>query len=69
MTIRSSVLAPIPSLWEGVARILDFGGSLNDYNYSLSDVQADRCAIRSDWRNVGIDVAETMYQQLELAII
>jgi len=58
----------MPSFLEGFARIFDFGGSLSDYNYSLTDVQADRCALRSDWRNVGIDLAIVMGQQLELAL-
>ena len=45
-----------PSFWEGAARIFDFGGTLNHYNYSRSEEEADYRAILSDWRNVGNDL-------------
>ena len=49
-----------PSFWEGVARLIDFSGSLNEYNYSESTEQTDSCAIQSDWENVGLDILEAM---------
>lgn len=49
-------LSARPSFLEGVARILDFGNTLNEYNRSLSPEQADYLAIKSDWHVVGQDL-------------
>ena len=45
-----------PSFVEGLARILDFGDTLSEYNLSLTPQQADFHAIRSDWLAVGDDL-------------
>ncbi len=42
--------------WTGVASILDFGGTLNEYNTALTPEQADRLAMESDCRAVVSDV-------------
>ncbi len=47
-----------PSFLEGVARIFDFGGTLNTYYYVSTDEdprEADARAIASDWEAVGKD--------------
>lgn len=62
----SSILYATPSIWEGLGRILDFGDTMTDYNYSLTPQQADRIAIRADWRAIGEDVATVINQQLQL---
>jgi hypothetical protein len=49
-----------PTFWEGVARLIDFSGSLNEYNYSESTDQADFRAIQSDWESVGLDILEAI---------
>lgn len=49
-----------PSFWEGVARILDWGGTLQTYNRSRSAKEADENALRSDWRMVGQDIAKSI---------
>lgn len=46
-----------PSLVEGIARVLDFGGTLNVYNASASPEEADARATQSDWKRVGQDLA------------
>jgi len=51
-----------PSFFEGVARLFDFSGSLNHYNYSRTPMEADYRAILSDWRNVGYDLRTAMQQ-------
>lgn len=51
-----------PSFWEGVARLFDFGGTLNHYKYSKSEEEADYRAILSDWRNVGNDIKKATKQ-------
>ena len=38
-----------PSALEGVGRNMDFFGSMNQYNYSLSGKEADMTAIAADW--------------------
>ncbi|NES96941.1 MAG: hypothetical protein F6K32_17225 [Desertifilum sp. SIO1I2] len=51
-----------PSLFEGVARLIDFGNTLQVYNSSLSPEQADFLALASDWYVVGEDIKEAMNQ-------
>lgn len=51
-----------PSFVEGVARVLDFGDTLTEYNQSLTTQQADRIALRADWEVVGGDVRVAMSQ-------
>ena len=54
-----------PSFWEGVARILDFGNVLTEYNKSLTPQQADALAMRADWVTVGEDIqsaADTLFK-------
>ncbi len=60
----------------GVARILDLGGTLVEFNQSLTPQQADELALRADFRTVGVDlrhaadgvIAELEYSQLTLAL-
>lgn len=56
----SYLLFARPSFWEGIARIFDFGGTLQVYNRSRSSVVADANALRSDWRMVGQDIANAI---------
>ena len=54
--MRAALLFARPSALEGVARILDFGGTLNEYNTANSPQQADTLALWSDWLAVGDDM-------------
>lgn len=45
-----------PSFLEGMARVLDLGGSLQVYNYSKDEEEADANAIYQDWLAVGEDL-------------
>ena len=45
-----------PSFLEGFGRVLDIGGTFDEYNVSLSPEEADRIAIASDWHAVGADL-------------
>lgn len=45
-----------PSFIEGMSRVLDLGGTLNQYNTSVSGEIADIEAIRLDWEMVGNDI-------------
>jgi hypothetical protein len=49
-----------PNFWSGVARVLDLGSTLNEYNYSISPEKADFRAIQSDWKTVGNDILKAM---------
>jgi len=60
MAPRSDFLYASPSLLEGVARILDFGNTLNEYNSSQSEEEADEIALRMDWTMVGADLRNAM---------
>ena len=51
-----------------MARVVDLGGTLNEYNYSISPRRADYYAIRSDWNVVGDDISEAVNKlEIELA--
>lgn len=45
-----------PSFWDGMARCLDLGDTLSEFNMSISDQEADTIAIQADWRAVGQDI-------------
>ncbi len=59
--MRSARLFARPSFLEGVSRIFDFGGSLNQYNENQDGKEADAAAIYSDWASVGDDLKASMY--------
>jgi len=44
-----------PSLIEGASRLLDLGATMQQYNSSKTDTEADIKAIRNDWKTVGGD--------------
>lgn len=46
-----------PSLLEGMARVVDLGGTLNEYNFSLDESQADRLALKADMAALRVDIA------------
>ncbi len=48
------------SFLEGMARLLDFGNTLTEYNESTSPEQADYFALRADWRAVGQDLQRSV---------
>jgi len=50
---NSDFLFARPSLVGGMARILDFGGTLKIYNESPSEGMADCIALSEDWKAVG----------------
>lgn len=49
-----------PSLCEGIARIVDLGGTLDLYNESSDGAAADRAALASDWYAVGQDLRKAL---------
>ena len=49
-----------PNFISGMARVLDLGSTLNEYNSLLSPEQADFVAISSDWLAVGSDIASSI---------
>ena len=49
-----------PSFFEGMARVVDVCGSLNIYNSSSSENEADFNAILSDWEMVGNDIYKAL---------
>jgi hypothetical protein len=55
-------LYAVPSFWEGVARLMDMMGMLNEYNYSNTPVEADYRAIWSDWVMVRQDLMQAVVQ-------
>ncbi len=60
MGVRTDYLVACPSFLEGMARLADLGGTLNEYNYSSDGEAADSIAIWSDWAMTGQDIYEAM---------
>lgn len=56
MNDYSNLLFARPSFVEGMARVLDLAGTLNEYNSSVTPEEADRVALAADWRAVGDDL-------------
>lgn len=52
-----------PGFIEGMARVLDLGGTLNEYNRFLSPEAADAVALRQDWEAVGLDLMAAVEQE------
>lgn len=60
MNDECGLLFAEPSLLEGLARSIDIGDTLTEYNRSESGQAADRRALRSDWEAVGHDMRNAM---------
>ncbi|MBD1995147.1 hypothetical protein H6G00_00705 [Leptolyngbya sp. FACHB-541] len=54
-----------PSFIEGIARLMDFGGTLEVYNTTLPREQVDGLALAADWMAIGGDLETVMKQYLE----
>lgn len=69
MSEYTTFLFARPTAIEGVARVVDIGGFLTEFNESRNDDQADSIAIRMDWKAVGaylrhaMSVAEQEFQE------
>ncbi len=61
----SSRLFARPSFSEGISRVIDLGSTLQDYNTSNSEIEADAKALFDDWKMVGrdIEIAAKRYEQ------
>ena len=55
MECHSCYLGARPSFLERIARLMDFGNSLNEYKSYPSGVEADHAAIARDWAMIGLD--------------
>ena len=61
----SDYLYAQPSFLEGMARIVDFGNTLSEFNESLTPVQANNIALTTDWQAVFADVRLAMSRVAE----
>lgn len=60
MNSTSGFLYAEPSVAEGIARLIDLGGTLVEYNVSH---EPDQIAIRADWRAIGADLRTVIRQE------
>jgi hypothetical protein len=58
--IKSDFLFASPSLASGAARLLDWGGTFDQYNNSATPKEADLKAMLADWCIVGDDIEDAM---------
>lgn len=65
MTRLFGFLYARPSFLEGMARVMDLGNTLNEYNRTMTTQQADWLALRSDWNAVGDDLRYSLLQAEE----
>lgn len=58
-----------PTFAEGAGRLLDMGATMQKYNTSKSETQADIDALQNDWRAVGQDfsISISQYEQTSLS--
>jgi hypothetical protein len=56
ISLYTSSLFANPSFFSGAARVLDLGGTFDEYNASPSQEEADIRALKSDWCAVGHDM-------------
>ena len=59
----SSFLYARPSFAEGLSRVLDFAGTINEYNRSITPEQADYLAMFGDWQFIGMDIASALDEE------
>ena len=62
MSDYTAYLFARPSFIEGMARLFDFAGALNQYNTSPTPKQADALALACDWKQVGADMQHAIDQ-------
>lgn len=65
MDNSSTFLFASPSFIEGMARLLDLGGTLEVYNDSETTVAADARALEADWRAIGEDLKRAVRMYAE----
>lgn len=61
----SGFLFAQPSFLGGVASVIDLGGTLVEYNESLSPEQADALALWADWWAIGDDFRDVIAEEAE----
>ena len=64
MSDRSTFLFARPSFMEGMARVIDLGSTLQVYNDSQTELEADSKALQNDWQAIGEDIliAQKIYE-------
>lgn len=65
MSSQSTFLFARPSFIEGVARVMDIGATMQVYNDSKTEKEADLKALKKDWEAVGEDILSAIekYEQ------
>ena len=61
--LQTDFLVAMPSVFLGVARLVDLGSTLDAYNVSPTPEDADTIAIASDWRMVGKNLRDAIEAQ------
>lgn len=62
MSEYTTFLFARPSWLEGIARLLDFGNTLQVYNTSADPDEADAAAIALDWNAIGDDMRRAVQE-------
>jgi hypothetical protein len=57
---NSTFLFANPRAIHGAGSVMDMGGTMSDYNFSRTPVEADVIATRLDWKAVGDDIRSAM---------
>jgi len=65
MSEYTTFLFARPSWLEGIARLLDFGNTLQVYNISSNDAEADAVALALDWNAIGEDMHRAVQEIIQ----
>jgi hypothetical protein len=68
MSPLSTFLFSRPSFIEGMCRVVDIAGTLNEYNRSETGEMADYLALYADWRLIGMDIQRAMLEARSSAV-
>lgn len=66
---KTDFLFASPSFASGAARLLDFGGTFDQYNNSVTPKEADTNAAIADWYIVGDDIQDAIGQFEEFEVV
>ena len=62
ISVWSTFLFARASAIEGIARAVDLGGTLQEYNYAENTQEADNAALQADWHAIGDDLCQAIAQ-------
>ncbi|MDQ3019946.1 MAG: hypothetical protein M3R36_05160 [Bacteroidota bacterium] len=57
---KTFILFSIPSFWQGFGRGIDLGCTMDEFNDSKNEEEADYKALKGDWEMIGLDLEKAI---------